>query len=123
MENEYTREGMHLMHGNLCTTHKGKDNDPIALLLYCFASFMHHFSSIQRITLNVSAVIFTLCFMLNSLLFMQLQSSSHDFNKLPLMNNLELVEHLKLLVTIKPADSILSKPTSTPPYLTIAVKI
>ena len=45
IENEYIREGMYLIHGNLCSAYRGKDNNPVALLLRYFACFTYNFDN------------------------------------------------------------------------------
>ena len=65
IENEYIREEMYLIHRYLCSAYRGKDNNPIALLLCYFACFTYHFNNIQRIALNANIVILILNLILN----------------------------------------------------------
>ena len=95
------KRGMEMLYGPILDAYEGKPNDPSALILRCFPSLIHH--SDKLITVMV-------------------ENPGHDFTKMPLLHDRELLHKLKALVTLEPTINIMDVATGIPPHVSLAVQ-
>jgi hypothetical protein len=81
LENESIKEAMHLMYGPILQHYAARSENPIGILLRCLACIIYPS---------------------DRLLETMVSHPGHDFSKLTILQNRELLSTLKLLVTIHP---------------------
>ena len=89
------------MYGSILDEYEGKPNDPSALILRCFPSLIYHSDKLIAVMVN---------------------TPGHDFTKLPLLHDRDLLNRLKALVTLEPTPNVMDVATGIPPHITLAVQ-
>ena len=102
LENESIKEAMHLMYGPILQHYAARSENPIGILLRCLACIIYHS---------------------DRLLETMVSHPGHDFSKLTILQNRELLSTLKPLVTIHPTKGGMMAPTGVPPHIGIAVQV
>lgn len=101
LSNADVKEAASMCFGNILKNYEGKPEDPTALLLRTLA-----------------AIVFNSDAMLDILK----KYPSHDFGKIALLHNRDLLSKLKKLVTTDPTDGVMTNATGIPPHVELAIK-
>ena len=101
MHNLDVKEAMQLMYGPILRRWSDHEVNPTGLLLRCLASVVWHSDFLQQWARTVPG---------------------HAFATIPLMNNGQLLQQLKVLVTTEPSESM-KVPTGIPPHINNAILI
>ena len=101
MSNPDIKWAMRMMYGSILDEYEGKPNDPSALILRCFPSLIYHSNKLIAVMVN---------------------TPGHDFTKLPLLHDRDLLNRLKALVTLEPTPNVMDVATGIPPHITLAVQ-
>ena len=99
LDNEHVKKGMQMLCGPILTSYKEKPNDPTPMLIRCFACVIYHIDSLKA---------------------MMVKCPGHDFAKLPLLHDYQLIAQLKPLVTTDPTEGIMAVATGIPPHIELA---
>lgn len=102
MENQFVLEAMRLSFQPIMTNYAGQPNDPTAMLLRCLACIVHH---------------------ADSLLEFMVEHPGHDFSKLAILHDRQLLGRLQELVTTEPTAGIMTTPTGIPPHIELATQV
>ena len=95
------KRGMEMLYGPILDAYEGKSNDPSALILRCFPSLIHHS---------------------DKLIAVMVENPGHDFTKMPLLHDRQLLQRLKALVTLEPTPNVMETATGIPPHVGLAVQ-
>jgi len=88
--NEHVKKGVQILYESILTSYREKPNDPTPMLVHCFACMIYHIDSIKA---------------------MMVKCPGHDFAKLPLLHDHQLIAQLKPLVTTDPMEGIMAVAT------------
>jgi len=99
LDNEHVKKGMQMLHVPILTSCKEKPNDPTPMLIRCFACVIY---------------------LIDSLKAMMVKCPGHDFAKLPLLDDHQLIAQLKPLVTTDPTEGIMAVAAGIPPQIELA---
>jgi hypothetical protein len=102
LENESIKEAMLVMYGPILQHYAATKENPIGILLRCLACIVYHSDRLLEI---------------------MVLHPGHDFSKLTILHNRELLSSLKPLVTIHPTKGGMETPTGVPPHIGIAVQV
>jgi hypothetical protein len=102
MENERVALAMEMMYGRIMHHHQNTPDNPLAMLLRCLACIVHHSRSI---------------------LAAMVANPGHDFAKLPILHDQDLLRDLRLLVTTQPTPGVMATPTGIPPHVELASQL
>ena len=90
-----------MLYAPILDAYEGKSNDPSALILRCFPSLIHHS---------------------DKLIAVMVENPGHDFTKMPLLHDRELLHKLKDLVTLEPTTNVMDVATGIPPHVSLAMQ-
>ena len=93
---------MEMLCGGLLARHKSTNEDPTAMLLCCLACIECH-SELILSTL--------------------VAHPGHDFSKIPILHDQDLLRDLRRLVTTKPTPGVMTMPTGIPPHVELASQL
>ena len=95
------KEAALLTYGDVMSAYDGMNNNPASILIQCLACIVHHSDAIISV--------------MNSI-------PGHDFNKVPLFHNRELLSRLKLFVTTDPTVDVMPFATGIPPHIEVSMQ-
>jgi hypothetical protein len=93
---------MEMLYGQIMTQYKDTPKDPTALLLRCLACIVYHSEAI---------------------LATMVSNSGHDFSKISILHEQDLLSDLRLLVTTDPTPEVMATPTGIPPHVELASQL
>ena len=93
---------MELLFGPILRKHADCESRPTALLLRCAACIVYHS---------------------DSLLSKMVSNPGHDFTKIAILHNKDLLDRLSLLVSTAPTNVVMNKPTGIPPHVELATQM
>ena len=102
MENPDIALAMELLFGPVLRKHAGCEARPTGLLLRCAACIVYHSDSL------VSKMV---------------SHPGHDFTKIVILHDKNLLDRLSLLVTTAPTNGVMNKPTGIPPHIELATQM
>ena len=100
LSNEIIGQAMEMKFGSILCTHSNAPNNPTSILLQCLASIIYHSEDLIKIMIS---------------------NPLHDFNKISILNNKDLLSKLKELVTIEKIPGVIETPSGIPPHIEVAV--
>lgn len=95
MDDGDVKEAMSLMFGRIMEKYEGTEHDPTGTLLFCLASVVYHADWLKE---------------------WHVKDPSHPFSALPILNQDDLLQRLKLKVTLDPTP-MMPKATGIPPHV------
>lgn len=98
MQNIHIKQAMEILYSPMLQTFHPHSN-VISVLLRCLACIVYHSEK---------------------LLSVMQQNPGHDFNKIMLLQEPELLRALRPLVTLEPTEGVMSSATGIPPHITLA---
>jgi hypothetical protein len=102
MENERVKLAMTMLYGRIMARYKNRPEDPMAMLLRCLACIVHHSESILATMVG---------------------NSGHDFSKISILHDPDLLCDLRPLVTTDPTPGVMATPTGIPPHVELASQL
>jgi hypothetical protein len=102
LENEHVALAMDRLYGRIMARYKNTPEDPMAMLLWCLACIVYHSESI---------------------LATMVANPGHDFSKISILHDQELLHDLRLLVTTGPTPEVMATPTGIPPHVELASQL
>jgi len=100
--NGHVKRGMQMLYGPVLASYKDKPNDPTPMLLRCFTCVIYH---------------------VDSLMGTMVKFPGHDFAKLLLLHDHQLIAQLKSLGTTDPTEGIMTVATDIPPHIELANQV
>jgi hypothetical protein len=91
-----------MLYGQIIDRYKNTPEDPMAMLLRCLACIVHHSASILATMVG---------------------NSGHDFSKISILHDPDLLRDLRPLVTTDPTPGIMAMVTGIPPHVELACQL
>ncbi len=102
MANEHVQNAMEMLYQSVLVKYSQQPNDPTPMLLRCLACIIYH---------------------VDSLLEVMVMNPGHDFSKLAILHDPQLIAELKPLVTTEPTPGIMTMATGIPPHIELANQV
>jgi hypothetical protein len=102
LENNLIKRAMVMLYGPILVAYEGKPENPAGLLLRCLSSLVFHS---------------------DALLEVMVKFPGHDFTKISILHDLELLDGLKKLVTTDPTPGVMTVATGIPPHVGTAQQL
>ena len=100
--NEDVLKAMKMLFGPILVKHKGQTFDPTAMLLRCAACIIYHSDSLFNTMIS---------------------QPGHDFTKIVILHDKDILGRLLLLVTTLPTKGVMETPTGIPPHVEHATQM
>jgi hypothetical protein len=102
LENDLIKKAMVMLYGPILVAYEGKPENPAGLLLRCLSSLVFH---------------------ADALLEVMVKFPGHDFTKISIFHDGELLDGLKKLVTTDPTPVVMTVATGIPPHVGTAQQL